>query len=448
MILTILFLILLLAVIKKFSNTNTAIVIGIFLILFLSNTNPIAVILKYVNILLGFLTIDHILLLVLVFNFYILSELFYLVGVDRHLNNYINRHSLKYKNIISHLLLAFSNVFEITSIDYIRKNIARFAVSAFVMPMFGVLSLFSLNIIIMTHLLIPQIDSRMYVLLFLLNLPALWWFLKRLIDYSFNYAIGYHIDLKRIFEFVPSSKLSIEHSPKTDLKLHLLIAVFYSVIAISSFFVFNLSFIALLVLFTFFVLVHLIIFAEIQVYAHDYFQEKDIYLAIWSGIQAIFPKAINVILIYALTFVYYDFLKVNVSFNNFSTATFYLFITLFILILSIAFQNYLMTLAFAMPTGLIFLNNFRAFDSFYLVSISFIISLTVLFQILSFFKNGFKDWRVFSDLSIMFIVVLICYTAYLFTLSISFIFITLLIALLIYIIYVSKAKKRGLKWKN
>ena len=129
---------------------------------------------------------------------YLISEMVIILGLHKNLDTLFVKFKKKNQKISTHILSMFGSNFDLSKIDVLIKFKRIYEQSGFLNQS---LNIMSLDMIVIFALMISVFGSNasgMYFLFIATNFFALFWFIKRILDFAFDFFIDYKHDARNI----------------------------------------------------------------------------------------------------------------------------------------------------------------------------------------------------------------------------------------------------------
>lgn len=389
-------------------NQSFSLIIITFVLLAITSNNIQDFFINFSNDLNEILSLNTILLMITLLLTYILSELSNLIGLTHYIEREIfSTKNIKLNNIVSEFLQIFSNMFDLSSIDYLSKNREKFMTSSFInstLLFFSVPTIFFLLFLeIINHYLTFDFSYYIFVMISL-NVVAIWWIIKSFINHSFKYELNNVTDDKILNHLIPvgnsmtskiafQSKKSIHKIILTMISSFILFAIITVVLSINIIF----SIVIYLSLNT----IYFIVIAEFLVYKKNAFNEEDIFNAIILGSKTIARKILKlcILLLFIVSLNDVIYLKTNI-FDTDDLITISSFIIILFTSMSI-FKYYPITIALLSPYIISFINIYSAHSNIIIIFFVVISNVILLLQVIRLQKKLFLNIKMIIDLSIL-----------------------------------------------
>lgn len=399
---------LLIGFINRRTNVIFSLILGIFGLNYFLNGNDLILALQSVVAVPKVMAqnLQAVFLVVIVILLFILSNLLNLINIDFLVDRYVDRFSHRRQKLITFFITLFSTNLELSNSDIGRHHRKVFDLNSGIMPF---LNPFSIIVIFISSLLIMfdtvnGIGVGMALFIILLNIPAIWWAFKTLVQLVFNREIDYRINKFNMNLIRPSIEVVQSRGIQKSLngRRFLLRCIQFIVIPIVLTFiipnykayVFIISYILILIAYTVYLGVK-------AVYEERIMPEEEIYRTMRSSILGIGPELVSFLLTLIFTSLSYDYIARYYA-NIYSTEQLYILSIIGLLIGLILFKDYLIGLAMALPITLIWITSDYSInlESIQMLYIS-LISIATLIQIIFLIDFKYTSKAHVIDLTMM-----------------------------------------------
>ncbi len=430
------------------TNTIFTLILGIFGLFFFMNGNNIFLALQQLVTIpsIIFSNVGTMLLIVVMIELFVLSSLLNLINIDFIIDRHIHYYPEKVQKLIVIFLSLLSTNVDLTNSDIVEHYDEHYNLNSAVMPFVNPLSITSIfmSALLIQFASINGLKDLSVIFLVVVNIPAIWWLQKTLINLYFDISTNYKVSEKNISLIRPTVEVKQSHTVQLSLNGHRFIRRVLLIIAISIIpvifiplyrvGVYFVSLLGLLILYTVYLGVK-------AVYTERIMAEEQIYQTIRDSILAIGPEILSFVLVLIMTSNAYNFLNSYYS-NSYSITQLYAIALLALVIGMLTFKDYLFGFAFALPITLIWITgNFAVnTESIEALYISFI-SIATLIQIFYFIDFNYVNKALIIDLAVLFIVTVTTLLALYFS-NVEIAFTVFTIWGLIYIISLGIASNR------
>lgn len=356
--------------------------------------------------------IPAVLLVVIIILLFILSNLLNLINLDFILDRYVGRFSYRRQQLITYFITFFSTNLDLSNSDIGIHHRNVYDINSGILPFANPISI----IVIFISTLLVMFDSVNGIgvgtatFIVLLNIPAIWWAFKTLVQLIFNQHPNYRINEFNMNLVRPSIKIEQSRGVQTSLNgyrflkrcAQLLVPALVLSLFMPSYkiFMFFIIYITLLIAYSIYLGVK-------AVYEERIMPEEEIYRTIRNSILGIGPELISFLLTLIFTSLSYDYIERFYA-NIYSVGQLYLLAIIGLIIGMILFKDYLIGIAMALPITLIWITSNYSIDSDTIQSLYIsLISLATLIQIFYLIDVSIITLGMALDLIILLFVTLI-----------------------------------------
>ncbi|MGL5020536.1 MAG: hypothetical protein ACRC5R_00715 [Mycoplasmatales bacterium] len=417
-----------------YNKQYITILLGVFLLLYIKFPNFENF--KYSLIALTqkvFLNEDVFKFTILISLLYLISELLIILGFQKLFVFHLNKRTTKQQKNYMHTLAIIST--NIDSSDILRGNENEdvYNSSSFIVSTISFLSIPFLTTVFLIFSIFGQaINSSTIVAIICANFYAIFWFLKRFIDFKYDVNIKYSYYLERLLQKDNHSENQLEVYKKGKW-LSIRIVIYFVVSIILSFVINDFSY----GIFSFLILIFIDLFmcAEFFVFSKKHIDEKLIYSSLFNGSKKIFYDVIIIVLGIMFVITASDYLVKFTTFNHSENIILFIFSIIIGVVITYITKKYTIGIILTLPLISVVFSSL-SIQNFEMVGLVLFISSIYMAQHFSILKIDFKNKITIIDLSYQIIVVVCCNVLYAFT-SDLIISLTLLVAfVLIYRKYV------------
>lgn len=399
-------------IIGRKTNSIFSLILGIFGLNYFLNGNQFFGALQTLVSLLASLVADKaaMALVIIIVLIFVLSNLLNLINIDFVVDRQLSRYSRRVQEFIVVLISGLATNLDLSNSDTAVHHRDQFELNSGIIPF---INPFSIIVIFLSTLLvmfdsINGLNNDIVWFVVLINIPAIWWFIKSIINLLFKYRVDYEVN-KEILNLVrPSIKIKQSRIVQTSLNgkrfmqrllMICLMAVIPAIFVEDQFAVFFFFAIIGIISYTIYLGVK-------AVYEERIMAEEQIYITIRDSVLGIGPELINFLLILIFTSLSYDFLNVYYA-GNYSVLQLIGLSVISLFIGMFAYRDYLFGFAMALPITLLWATSSYAIDtnnieSFYIGLIS-LATLVQIFQLIDYSNVSFK---MILDLSYLVLVVI------------------------------------------
>lgn len=347
-----------------------------------------------------------VLLVVIIILLFILSNLLNLINIDFILDRYVGKFSHRRQELITYLITFFSTNLDLSNSDIAIHHRKVYDLNSGIFPFANPISI----IVIFISTLLVMFDSVNGIgvgsatFIVLLNIPAIWWAFKSLVQLVYKRLPDYSINQGNMNLIRPSIEIHQSRLVQTSLNGRKIIKhcglLLIPALAISFFmpsyriFIFVIIYLILLICYAIYLGVK-------AVYEERIMAEEEIYRTIQNSILGIGPELISFLLTLIFTSLSYDYLERFYA-NIYSAGQLYLLAMIGLLIGMILFKDYLIGIAMALPITLIWITSNYSIDSSAIHSLYVsLISLATLIQIFYLVDMSTISKRMVIDLFVL-----------------------------------------------
>lgn len=390
------------------------------------------------------------LLFVLIILFlFIFSSLSNLINIDFIIERGLGKLSQKSQRLVVIVLSMFSTNLDLSNSEITEHHYRDFDLNSGILPFVNPMSIM---LIFITTLLvmfdsINELSVSQVFLVSLLNIPAIWWLIKTIIQLIGNYEVRYTTHKQNMFYIRPS--IDVPQSVKVQTNLNgkvyakrllqfLLLPIIPALLAPEYKILFFIIYYLITIIF------YSIYLGVKAVYEERIMAEELIYATIRDSILGIGPELISFLLVLVYSSLAYDFINRFYT-NVYTTEQLYLLALIGLIIGMITFKDYLFGIAFSLPIlltwiSLMAINDipmvFAVFVSF--ISIATLIQIYFLIDMNKLTKRGMIDLSYLTVITLS--TVLVLYTVGYFVAFIIFI-LFVLIYLIAFVLILRKVKR-------
>lgn len=350
-----------------------------------------------------------ILLVIIIILLFILSNLLNLINIDFILDRYVGRFSHRRQELITYLITFFSTNLDLSNSDIGLHHRKVYDLNSSILPFANPISI----IVIFISTLLVMFDSVNGIgigtatFIVLLNIPAIWWAFKSLVQLIYQQLPDYQINKQNMNLVRPSIEIHQSRVIQTSLNGRRFIKRCLQLIIpaiLISFFVQQYQVFMFFIIYIILLISYSIYLGVKAVYEERIMAEEEIYRTIQNSVLGIGPELISFLLTLIFTSLSYDYIERFYA-NIYSAGQLYILAIIGLLIGMILFKDYLIGIAMALPITLIWITSNYAIDAVSIQGLYVsLISIATLIQIFYLVDMTNVTTRMIIDLTVLFIV--------------------------------------------
>ncbi len=423
------FILLLVISFRILKHENAIIIGGIFLLMYISGTALFSLPNQYINYIFELLSLPLVIsILSILILFFLLSQLLWLLGFQKYIEQAILFKSKKIQQLYILFLAILTSNISYSKSYLVNKNTTLLDSNSFILSTLNIFSPIFITVNVLVILTMDIYISASFALLIMTNIVAWFWLFKKIIDILTSREFEYEINQKRIIKYKVYEDESLNNY--TKFKDLFIITPILSVITLVLVYLGYINFFNAINL----VLLILVIITFVKSLKYSYknnlIAETTIYMSIIDSLKDSFTIAFLIINTSIITkLLYLNFIEGVIYNSIFDSMLLFGFTIIAILILLYSKRYEFAAITLFPIFGLITFDRFTT-DIFVLICVAF--AFILIARQVSIVKPNKK---VILDLVVSIILISISYIVFIMTHSFMYLYLTLFITLVIYLIF-------------